>query len=749
MTRLIKAALAALILAMAGTCLFFTPHGQSVEEAFGLRLLFQLRGPRQIPENAVIINIDDSSSEKLHLPRHFSKWPRTIHAALVDRLKAYGAKVIVFDVFFAENKVLHQDLIFAESIKRAGNVILVEELHHKSLKTADKDNQVATLEMDSLVPPIKPLADAALALAPFPLPKLPVRVSTTWRFKDSCGNIPTLPAAAFQAASLIQYAELKTLLLARVPDAATALPATIEQFAATTSLSETMRQIREIFLRNPWLRESLSAEDVSFKTAGPSAETPGNLLKLIALYGNESNAVIDFYGPPGSHPIFSYYDILAAEEEPGGPLAEWIKDKVVFVGAVRNTWFNQKDGFYTVFSQADGLDLSGVELAATVFANLSENRHVDQPSTAITIALMVTCAAAACLVSFLLTPPIAGIVLVGGSLLYLTGAHLAFSHHAIWTPLVIPLIFMPFSAFVGANLSNYLIAFRERRNVSTALGFYLPESVVAELTKDLAYISKGDKKVYSTCLLTDAKNYTTLSETMTPEELSIHMKEYYQYVFREVKKMNGMICNVIGDSMLALWPSVQPELPLRESGCLTALRIVEAVERFNSKHGAKSLPTRIGLHCGYLLLDNIGAEGHYEYAPVGDIVNTVSRIEGLNKRLATQILASEETLQGVAGIASREVGFFLLSGKTRPITIHELFAVKEQALPFKQLYEEAFPEALALFRKGLWPKALAGFEGCLTLHAEDGPSQFYRQLCLAYLQKPPSADWQGVLQVGK
>ncbi len=749
MNLLTKTGLAALILAIIGTGLFFTPYGQSLEEAFGLTLLFQLRGPRQVPANAVIINIDDSSSEQLHLPRNFIKWPRTIHAALVDRLKAYGASVIVFDVFFAENKERHDDLIFAESIKRAGNVILVEELHHQSLNAADLEKQIATLEMDTLVPPIKPLADAALALAPFPLPKQPVRVSTTWRFKESCGNIPTLPAAAFQAASLSHYAELKALLLTKVPGAATALPATAEQLAAPPGLPETMRQLREIFVRNPWLRESLRAEDVKTRTAGISAETSEALLKLIALYGHGSSAGIDFYGPPGSHTIFSYFDILTAEEDPCNPIARRIKDKVVFVGAVRNTWFNQKDGFYTVYSRADGLDLSGVELAATVFANLSENRCVDQPSTAITIALICIWAVVICLMSFLLTPPIAGALLLGSILLYLTGAHLAFSYHATWMPLVIPLIFMPFSAFVGANLSNYLLAFRERRNANTALGFYLPGDVVAELTKDIAYISKGDKKVYSTCLLTDAKNYTTLSETMAPEELAIHMKEYYQHVFHEVKKMDGMICNVIGDSMLALWPSAQPDLRLRESGCQTALRIAESVERFNSKHPAKSLPTRVGLHCGYLLLDNIGAEGHYEYAPVGDIVNTVSRIEGLNKRLATQILASAEALQGVTGIASREVGFFLLSGKTKPITIYELFAANEQPHAHKRLYEEAFPEALALFRKGLWPRALAGFEGCLTLHADDGPSRFYRQLCQAYLQKPPTSDWQGVIAVGK
>jgi adenylate cyclase len=148
-------------------------------------------------------------------------------------------------------------------------------------------------------------------------------------------------------------------------------------------------------------------------------------------------------------------------------------------------------------------------------------------------------------------------------------------------------------------------------------------------------------------------------------------------------------------------------------------------------------------------MDNIGAEDHFEYAPVGDIINTVSRIEGLNKRLATQILASKETLEGVVGIESREVGLFLLSGKTRPLTIYELIGAKEQTENWNHLYKDTFPEALFLFRAGKWDKALAAFRQCLILDAEDGPSRFYAQLCESFLQKPPSGDWQGVIKVKK
>lgn len=749
MTRLQKALVAGLLLAIGSTCFMYTPAGLEIEESFGLPLLYKLRGPRQSPANVVIINIDDNSSDNSGLPIHFSKWPRTIHAQLVDRLKMYGAKIIAFDIHFAEHREDPQDLLFADAIRRAGNVILVEEMLYTSFAAPCPPNQSFHIEMETLIPPIQPLAHAALALAPFPLPKIPVRLNSTWRFKPSCGNIPTLPSVVFQAATLNQYKQLHNLLIKKIPHCAETLSDTAEQALAALGLVATIHHTREVFLQNSWLRNNLVTELNSGVTAERSPEAMQSLVALIEMYGGESSAGIDFYGPPASLTTFSSNDILASPENPASPIAGKIRDTVVFVGAARKTWSNQKDGFYTVFSRADGVDLSGVELAATVFANLSENRTVHKLPPGIAVAVISACAVIACLISFLLTPPVAAVLLLGEMLLYLSGAHITFSQQALWMPLIVPLFLLPLTAFLGANLTNYLTAHRERRNVKTALGFYLPASVVAELSKDLSFINKGDKKVYSTCLITDAENYTTLSERMPPEDLSTHMKEYYQYLFGEVKKMEGVVCNIIGDSMLALWPSAEPAIPLREKGCQAALRIAAAVAQFNSKHQSKSLPTRIGLHCGYLLMDNIGAEDHFEYAPVGDIINTVSRIEGLNKRLATQILASEQALQGVTGIDSREIGLFLLSGKTEPVTIYELSGAREQTENWHRLCSSTFPEALVLFRAGKWDQALAAFKQCLILQPADGPSHFYVQLCESYRQKPPSGDWQGIIQVSK
>ena len=70
---------------------------------------------------------------------------------------------------------------------------------------------------------------------------------------------------------------------------------------------------------------------------------------------------------------------------------------------------------------------------------------------------------------------------------------------------------------------------------------------------------------------------------------------------------------------------------LRNKACMAALDINRELEGFYQSSGETTLKTRIGVHCGQILLGNIGALDHYEYTPMGDIVNTASRIEGLNK----------------------------------------------------------------------------------------------------------------------
>jgi adenylate cyclase len=86
--------------------------------------LFKLRGERQAPSDVVVVSIDKESSENLNLPDNPDKWPRSIHARLIENLVKEGAQVIAFDVHFLESRSAADDNLFAKAISSAQNVVL-------------------------------------------------------------------------------------------------------------------------------------------------------------------------------------------------------------------------------------------------------------------------------------------------------------------------------------------------------------------------------------------------------------------------------------------------------------------------------------------------------------------------------------------------------------------------------------------------------------------------------------------------
>lgn len=110
-----------ILLAGCSALLFLSPAGTSLEENLGLKILFALRGSKPPPGQAVIINIDGASSDRLDLPDSHLKWPRTIYGQLVEKLREFGAGVIVFDIHFSEKKNDEEDsLLQGRSKKPAG-----------------------------------------------------------------------------------------------------------------------------------------------------------------------------------------------------------------------------------------------------------------------------------------------------------------------------------------------------------------------------------------------------------------------------------------------------------------------------------------------------------------------------------------------------------------------------------------------------------------------------------------------------
>ena len=181
-------------------------------------------------------------------------------------------------------------------------------------------------------------------------------------------------------------------------------------------------------------------------------------------------------------------------------------------------------------------------------------------------------------------------------------------------------------------------------------------------------------------MATDAANFTPLAESMTPEQLSDFLNHYFETLFGRVADHGGFVSDVMGDAMLAIWPHRSADTHTRLLHALLEMR--NAAQQFNERLAGNRLMTRFGVDWGRVALTTVGAHAHYEYRAVGDAVNTATRIQELNKKLGTRVLLSRPAI-GEAGneFLVRDLGHFLLRGKSHAVHVYELLESRAIATP--------------------------------------------------------------------
>jgi adenylate cyclase len=728
----------ALLLAIVGLLVYALPGGFDLEENVALSFLFKQRSQISPPDNVMLISIDKIAAQQLGLADDQEAWPRGLHARLIDQLSKAGAAVIVFDVFFRQSREHEQDTRLAQAMRQAGNVLIFARLQ-REVQTLMGGGEY---NLERLLLPLATFHQAAAASAPFALPKVPIRVNQFWTFHTSAGDIPSLPTVALERYATQDHAALFETLAKTAPQQATALQTSLEGLTQR----ERIVQIRTFFKQQIAITQALSEalREPSGQMIDP--ETSQRLQALLAVYLGPERRYLNFYGPPRSIPTQAYHEVLSATS---AQLASF-KDKVVFIGFAEERQPEQKDNFYTVFSQASGLDLSGVEIAATAFANLSAplpaQKSLRLPKPAVYIAIII---------GF-------GLLLAGLSSLPSTSAFVAlslltaviytliclqlFARVALWLPLFVPVLLQtPLALFIGL-LWRYRQLNRERSRIRQAFGYYLPDHVIENLARSSQHLKALSERMFGVCMATDAAQYTQLAESLTPEALNAYMNDYYERLFKPVRAHGGIISDVVGDAMLAIWSAHQTESRLRRQACEAAL---EALRAGQEPLPGPALQTRIGLHAGEIMLGNIGALDHYEYRAVGDIVNTASRIEGLNKQLGTALLVSEAVLSGLDGFVSRELGAFRMVGKQKVIVIHELLDQQSEHGQSQNILCKCFAEGLLAYRQHDWQTAIRHFLQTLEICPDDGPSRYYLERCELHVQNKLPLTPDGVIVLQK
>lgn len=749
-SRIFKAIFLGLLIGIVGLVVSPFHFALNIEENAGLGLLFKLRGARQASSDAVVVSIDKESSENLNLPDNPDKWPRSLHARLAENLVREGAKVIAFDVHFIEPRSAKDDNLFAETMKKAGNVVLCEPLKVKEIPSSERGgSNAANHNIVRVVQPIDIFSNSAVATAPFILPRIPFKVNQYSTFEAGAGDSPSMPIVVLQLFSMQVYDEFIHLLEKISPNQARKLPRDIDTVIKTKAVIGLIKDIREIFESEPLIAERMLKELEGSETQSVDVKTHQLIKSLIRMYQGSNSRYVNFYGPPRTITTIPYYQALQLREGAVGDKKIDLKDKAVFVGLSEVSLAERKDSFYTVFSQANGIFISGVEIAATAFSNLLEDKPVKPISLYFYILIILLWGILLGIICRMSPIGVASLGAVGLSILYLFVAWHQFKTSNSWYPIVIPLFFQTPLAFFGAVVWNYIETNKERQNIRKAFENYLPQDVVNQLAKNIANIGISSKVVYGICLYTDAEHYTTLSETMDPADLGKFMNRYYETIFRPVKQHGGVVSTLAGDSMLALWVASSPESALRDKACFAVLDIQKALQQFSQSSDTLQLKTRIGLHSGQILLGNLGAVGHFQYTPVGDIVNSASRIENLNKYLGTKVLVSEEVIHQLDGFLTREVGKFRLKGKVIPTVIHELLCRTEESDEKQRKTCAIFAGALDAFRRQSWDEAIEKFNQSIENLGEDGPSLFYVRLCEQYKENPPEEPWEGVVHMDR
>lgn len=722
MTRIGQSAALGIVTGLAGLVIGGIFVAFHLDESWDLYLLFRMRGVRQAPPQVVVVSIDRTSAARLAVDEEPGKWPRSYHGDLTDRLARKGASVIVFDLFFHDSRSYDDDAAFARAVGSAGNVVLTEYLRQEVL-VDDRGRKIENVHTEKRIGPIPVLADTAASVAGFPLPKYPHRVNRYWTFRPAGGGVPTLPVAAFQVYASSVYDNLVRLIRENSPHRALEdLPAGTEAFMNSSATRSTMKALREIFEQDPALGDRLT-ETLTAAHAPPERTGDSDLLKsLISMYRSPASAYLNYYGPPRTIRTIPYNRILLPDESSGSAMPSDFRGKAVFVGLSEIMESEKRnDSFSTVFSLPNGVDISGVEIAATAFANILEGRPLLRLGAAWQ-AVIIFCWGFFAgilfdrLVPSVLSPREAALPLafvIASGTVYVVIAQYAFAAGSLWLPLTVPVLQTPLALFGAVALKTIE---RER----TGYGIYL---------------------------FTDIRGFTKLSENMDPASLKHVMGNYFRLLSGIIERRGGVTENVPGDAILARWELRGPSRSSgkeRQRACLAALEIARAVSEPAERTGIR-LSSRVGVHCGPASRGYIGSRQQRKNITFGDTVNTSQRAEEMNKCLGTQVLVSDDMINGLEGFLTRNVGRFVLSGKSKTLELHELLCPLEEASPEEKRLCTLFEKALGAFQRRSWDEASLQFNRIIREFGHDGPSLYYVSLCGSYKSRPPDESWRGAV----
>ena len=314
---------------------------------------------------------------------------------------------------------------------------------------------------------------------------------------------------------------------------------------------------------------------------------------------------------------------------------------------------------------------------------------------------------------------------------------------------------------------------QELTELNKANSRFVPHDFLQILSKtSLKDLKLGDQTATKmTILFADIRDYTTISESMTPEQNFKFINAYLGQMGPIIKNHGGFICQYFGDGIMALFKDNHAQ------GVQAAIEMQKTLNFYNQtrqEQGKQAIQVGIGLNTGQLMLGVIGDEDRYDSSVISDAVNTAARMEGLTKIFGCMLIISEPTLQELmllddfpssSNLDSKEKAKLLDNGKlssNRDYTYRFLGKVKvkgkkvalniydfydgdpEEIRELKTTTKADFEKALHLYFDKEFGKAADLLKVVLDKYPTDKAAQYYFDKAVAYVTAGVGETWSGV-----
>ena len=614
--------------------------------------------PASARPDIVMVAIDESSLRSLEPAVGRWPWPRLVHASLLDFLARGPARVVVYDVLFAERDRHsftvggepwtgeESDRAFVEATARAGNVVHVVSAVAEgavasgapakggpAVETPYRALGAAIESRPTLEPPFPELARASRALGHNFLvldPDGPVRRSVP--FVQHAGQfIPSLPVAAAMIVGGTRPGAVRT-------DAAGLHigPATMPLVKMRLpSFYGERREARRALVRYP---------------GGVIAE------------GKPTYADYSFYDL-----FYSEQQLLAGEKPTVDPAV--FRDKLVFVGTTAA-------GLSDVFAVPLPGKMPGMQVHASVLDNILSGRFMAPAPIWLHVVLVWAAALAAglAIVGFGVWR---GLAVACGVIVLLGASAVALLGRGTWIRVTEPGLATVLAAFAGVAY-QYLVEDREKRKVKQLFSRYVSKDVCDQLMADPSKARLGGQRREMSVLFSDIRGFTTFSEAGSPEETVRQLNEYFSRMVHVVFAHGGTLDKFVGDAVMALFGAPLDDPEHADHAVRAAIDMLAELDGLNARWAAEGRPTLaigVGVNSGAMVAGNIGSSTIMSYTVIGDAVNLGARLESLNKDYGTSIIISDATRALLKGrYDMRALGQVVVKGKTQPVAIHEVLA---------------------------------------------------------------------------